>query len=61
MKAARIETLIWVLIYGGLLAVCLGVFLRREVAALGWVSIVGGAFAAAAGALLVWVRSRMKT
>ena len=61
MKPATVETLVWVLIYGGLLAVCLGVFLRGDVAALGWLAIVGGALAAAAGAGLVWVRSRMKT
>ena len=60
MSAARIESLIWVLVYGGLFAICLGVALQRAGEGYGW-SLVGlGAAAAAAGAILIWVRSRMR-
>jgi hypothetical protein len=60
MTAAALEKLIWVLIYGGLLVVCLGVFvLRYGGGALGWTLIVGGGVVTLAGAVLVVVRSRM--
>jgi hypothetical protein len=58
MSNDRLETLVWVLIYGGLLVLCLGLFVKRQDAAFGW-SLVGfGAVAAVAGAVLVYVRSR---
>jgi hypothetical protein len=60
MPASKLETLTWVLIYGGLLLLCLGLFVQREMAAAGWTLVVVGALAAAAGAVLIWVRSRMK-
>jgi hypothetical protein len=56
---ARVAALIWVLIYGGLFAIALGVALRRTGAPLGEVAIVAGAAAVVAGIMLVWVRSRM--
>ena len=60
MSVARIESLIWVLVYGGLFAICLGVALQRRGEAYGWgVAAVGGV-AVATGAVLVWVRSRMR-
>jgi len=60
MSVRAVENLIWVLIYGGLLVLCLGLFVGRESAGLGWSLGVGGAAASAAGVVLVWVRSRMK-
>ena len=39
----------------------LGVFVMRSDTVLGWVIVVAGAVAAAAGAVLIWVRSRRKT
>lgn len=61
MRNSTIETWVWVLIYGGLLAVGLGLAMQRQgVAAAGWVLVVGGAVAAAAGVLLIWLRSRRK-
>jgi hypothetical protein len=60
MSAARLDVLIWVLIYGGLLAVGLGVVLAREAVALGSTIAVVGGLVAAVGAVLIWVRSRMK-
>jgi vacuolar-type H+-ATPase subunit I/STV1 len=59
MTTNTIDKLVWVLIYGGLLSVCLGVFVRRSAEGLGWVLIALGAVVAMAGAVLVWVRSRM--
>jgi hypothetical protein len=60
MSIAAIDVLIWVLIYGGLLIVCLGVFVLRSAEGLGWSLIGMGAVAAVAGAALVVVRSRIK-
>ena len=58
----RIESLIWILIFGGLLAVTLGLFLRLGGAAdghlPGLVLIVAGGIAAAGGALLILLRAR---
>ncbi|MDE1950483.1 MAG: hypothetical protein KGL43_15120 [Burkholderiales bacterium] len=59
--AKRIEALVWVLIYAGLLLLCLGLFVRRQAAALGHTMIVVGALLAAAGVLLIWLRSRIKS
>jgi hypothetical protein len=56
-----IERFVWILIYGGLLAVSLGLFLRLGAAdghVLGYVLMVKGGIAAAAGVVLIWVRSR---
>jgi hypothetical protein len=58
MDNATLDKLIWVLVYGGLLLLCLGLFVRRQDGALGAVLIAGGAVLAAVGAFLVWVRSR---
>jgi hypothetical protein len=60
IKPQTVETMVWVLIYGGLLVVALGLSIQRRDAALGWgVATIGGV-AAVAGAVLVYVRSRMK-
>ena len=59
MSKASIEKLIWVLVYGGLLAVCLAIFVAPRSAGLGWTLGVAGGVAAAAGVLLIYVRSRM--
>jgi protein-S-isoprenylcysteine O-methyltransferase Ste14 len=60
MSNAALETLIWVLIYGGLLVVCLGFFVVRsaESSVIGWAMLVGGACSSAVGAVLIYVRSR---
>jgi len=60
MKATTAETLAWVLIYGGLLLASLGLFLVPRDAAIGTATIIAGLAAAAAGVLLIWLRSRMK-
>jgi vacuolar-type H+-ATPase subunit I/STV1 len=60
MKTSTIETLTWVLIYGGLLVVCLGIAVRRSLEPLGTAMVAGGALVAVAGFALIYVRSRRK-
>ena len=55
----RLHRLIWVLIYGGLLVLVLGIATARTDDALGWVLIVGGAVVAALGVVLMAVRARL--
>jgi hypothetical protein len=63
MKPARVEALVWVLIYGGLLMLSLGTFVVRQIGdegmAIAIVLFVAGAFAVIGGAVLVVVRARM--
>jgi hypothetical protein len=56
---ARVERLIWTLVYGGIFAVILGVASGGAHRVAGWsLGVLGGA-AVAAGVILIWVRSRM--
>lgn len=59
MKTTTVETLAWVLIYGGLLVASLGLFVQRAHDPLGWSLAVLGGLATVAGVVLVVVRSRM--
>lgn len=56
---ARLHSLIWILIYAGLLTLVLGLSAARIDDAIGWSLVVTGAIVAAVGFLLIWVRSRM--
>lgn len=56
----RMQQLTWVLIYGGLLTLVLGVSVRRTDDALGWTLLAVGAVVALAGFVLVLMRARMK-
>ena len=56
----RLQTLIWVLIFGGLLAVVYGLSLQRYEPMVGLVFVLGGAVVAAVGALLIVVRARLQ-
>lgn len=56
----RLHKLIWVLIYGGLLTLILGMATSRSDEALGWSLIVGGAVLAVAGVVLIAVRARLQ-
>lgn len=56
---ARIDKLIWTLIFGGLLAVTLGLSIARRDSALGQWFILGGVLVAACGAGLVYLRARL--
>jgi len=55
----RLHKLIWALIYSGLLTGLVGLVVRKENTVLGWAMLVAGAGVAAAGAVLIWVRSRL--
>ncbi len=59
IPVARVEVLVWVLIYGGLLSAGLGIALERGGQGFGWGVAIGGATAALAGMVLIWIRSRM--
>ena len=59
MKASALETWIWVLLYGGLLAVSLGVFVLLRGGLLGWPLIGAGVVAVVLGLVCIVVRSRM--
>ena len=59
LKAARIEVWIWVLVYAGLIVFGTGLAVQRSDGSLGWSIAAVGALLVAAGALLVWIRSRM--
>lgn len=56
---ARLQSLIWILIYAGLLTLVLGLSAARIDPAIGWSLVVGGGIMAAVGIFLIWVRSRM--
>ena len=59
-SVARLHALIWVLIYGGLLTLVLGLSVQRTDDTLGWSMVVMGALVAALGFALIYVRSRIK-
>lgn len=56
----RLQTLIWVLVYGGLLTLVLGLATQRFDATLGGALMVGGGIVAAIGFILIYVRSRLR-
>ena len=56
----RVQQLVWVLIYGGLLSLVMGLSVQRTDAGLGWSLVIGGAIVALAGVVLIFVRARMK-
>ena len=60
VKPKRLEKWIWLLIYGGMFAVVLGIFTQREAENTGWTMIVLGVIAAVIGVALIFVRARMK-
>jgi len=60
LPAARLDVLIWTLIYGGLFGVVLGLALARNGAGYGTAVVVAGALAIAIGVVLVWTRSLVR-
>jgi hypothetical protein len=56
---ARLQALIWILIYAGLLTLVLGLSAARIDQAVGWSLVLAGGIVAAVGFFLIWVRSRM--
>lgn len=59
-SVARLQALIWVLIYAGLLTLVLGLSVARIDDALGGFMVAIGGVVAALGFGLIWVRSRVK-
>ena len=57
---ARPQALTWVLIYGGLLTLVLGLWVTPADDDTGWLLVAGGGLAAAVGVVLIYVRSRIK-
>ena len=56
----RLQKLIWVYIYGGLLSIVIATFVRRtDESTAWWMTAIGGAFVVL-GAVLIYVRSRLK-
>jgi drug/metabolite transporter superfamily protein YnfA len=55
----RLDVLVWVLIYGGLLLLVLGLATHDETALAGWSMAALGGVMALAGIILVVVRARM--
>jgi ABC-type nickel/cobalt efflux system permease component RcnA len=60
MNNALLEKLVWVFVYGGILIMFVGLFIKRADTALGWLSISSGALLVAVGVLMIWIRSRRK-
>jgi vacuolar-type H+-ATPase subunit I/STV1 len=58
-RLARLETLIWTLIYGGLLSALVGWFMQDGGDADGYWLMVAGAIVALVGFILILVRARM--
>lgn len=56
---ARLQALIWILIYSGLLILVLGLSAARIDHAVGWSLVLAGGTMTAVGFILIWVRSRM--
>ncbi len=56
---ARLEKWIWILIYGGLFILILGIATGRTDATLGWTMAVPGGIVALVGFVLIYVRSRL--
>ena len=58
-RLKQLQNLIWVLIYGGLLAVVIGLSVQRLDTALGWALAAGGLAIALIGMVLIFVRARL--
>lgn len=56
----RLHRIIWVLIYGGLLTLVLGIATGRTDEDLGWTIALAGAAVAAVGVVLIAVRARLQ-
>ena len=59
MRTKTLEKWTWLLIYGGLLVLSLGLFVLRSSAGMGWALVLAGVAAVVAGVALVVARSRL--
>ena len=57
---ARLDALVWILIFGGLLVLILGIASHDVAVIAGWSLTALGGTAAAAGVVLIFVRSRLR-
>ena len=57
---ARLDALIWILIYAGLFMLVLGIATHGEHLIAGWSFGVVGTVVALTGVVLIWVRSRLR-
>ena len=60
-RIARVEALIWILIYAGLLLLVLGMSMTHYDAALAWPTMIAGSALAAIGVWLIYLRSKMNS
>ena len=60
MKTSTVEKLVWVYIYVGLVLGGLGLMVQRAHEAIGWTVAGIGVLSMLVGAVLIYVRSRMK-
>lgn len=56
----RVQALVWILVYGGLLTLVLGLATARQDPVLGHSLAIGGGIVAALGVVLIFVRARLK-
>ena len=59
LSVARLEVLIWVLIYGGLLVLAIGLAMREVHGVMAGSVSVGGIAIVAVGVALIWYRTRL--
>ena len=59
MSARKVEAWVWVLVYGGMVVLGVGLAVQRTDAGTGWAIACAGGALVGLGALMVWVRSRM--
>lgn len=59
-RLARMEMLVWVFVYGGMLALTLGLFVLGRDDLLAHVLLAVGGVAVVCGVFLIWLRSRWK-
>lgn len=60
LKLIRMERMVWVLIYGGLLSFVIGHFMAESDEALAQGMGIAGLIAVTAGAVLIYLRSRLR-
>ena len=60
VKLVRLERLVWVFIYGGLIALVLGYFVGSTDAETAVNFHLGGLLSVAVGVILIYVRSRLR-
>ena len=56
---ARLHKIIWMLIFGGLLTIIVGIFVGKIDTTIGWMTVAAGSVIAVIGAVLIYVRSTM--